>query len=524
MPEASYYLQILDNFVSRGDMPEREDGCRAWQRTDDPLLDYLVQLMDDPETQMKVLSSRIRGRVFYTCVGRFVVDCLGNKNFQRQRQWTERKQASDIVAWSMGRREDGWQTLLEQIDKEHEDDGFPTQFYRQLFVHNDGWKEPANWEKLSHDWQKCMDRWLLKKQKEHIEKHNVGTRNALNLALRQLQEHMRQHSVSEDKALQAWDMMEGQWTETEFEKHLKTVKIQEKYPEIERVAIRMGRIADSGGRDRMAIANGSRMKLSHSSGSDIEGITVGNDLGALLPIELAEYGDELMGDLFMYKYFTKRLQTFRYKSQMSKPSRQLSFTHAQRRGPMIICIDTSASMYGTAQRIEASLLGRVEQVAEELGRDCFLIDFSVSVRPVDLMEKKREMRMAQLGIAQSAADDGVTTTVEADRSSLLQVTERKREAGIPFIGGGTSADRMLSTMYELLDNDGKRYVNADVLWITDFLIPMADHSMLSRLDSYRHTGTKFYGMQITSEESGHNEWERFFDHIYHIHYRTLHRY
>ena len=60
-----------------------------------------------------------------------------------------------------------------------------------------------------------------------------------------------------------------------------------------------------------------------------------------------------------------RLQTFRYKSEMAKPSRKLGFTHASRKGPMIVCLDTSASMYGTPERISSTLISLIEETAEE---------------------------------------------------------------------------------------------------------------------------------------------------------------
>ena len=56
----------------------------------------------------------------------------------------------------------------------------------------------------------------------------------------------------------------------------------------------MGRVADANGKDRLTIASGVDMKMEHSAGSDIEGITVGDDLNSLLPLELAQYSDEDM--------------------------------------------------------------------------------------------------------------------------------------------------------------------------------------------------------------------------------------
>lgn len=201
----------------------------------------------------------------------------------------------------------------------------------------------------------------------------------------------------------------------------------------------------------------------------------------------------------------RRLQTFRYKSEMAKPSRKLGFTHASRKGPMIVCLDTSASMYGTPERISSTLIALLEETAEELERDCFLIDFSVSTRAIDLMEKRKAQRLRKLGL-----------TISEEQPSTTH---------LPFIGGGTSAKKMMKQMFELLDNDGLHYVNADVLWITDFLIPDPPQSMLARFKEYRDTGTRFYGIRIVRDDDKEpNTWKDYFNQIYTIKYRPLRRY
>lgn len=190
---------------------------------------------------------------------------------------------------------------------------------------------------------------------------------------------------------------------------------------------------------------------------------------------------------------------------MAKPSRKLGFTHASRKGPMIVCLDTSASMYGTPERISSTLIALLEETAEELERDCFLIDFSVSTRAIDLMEKRKAQRLRKLGL-----------TISEEQPSTTH---------LPFIGGGTSAKKMMKQMFELLDNDGLHYVNADVLWITDFLIPDPPQSMLARFKEYRDTGTRFYGIRIVRDDDKEpNTWKDYFNQIYTIKYRPLRRY
>lgn len=224
----------------------------------------------------------------------------------------------------------------------------------------------------------------------------------------------------------------------------------------------------------------------------------------MLPSEAALYMDDELEDTFLYKFVRRRLQIFRYKSNMSKPSRHLSFHSASRKGPMIVCVDTSASMYGVPQRIVKSMLSLLEEMAERLNRDCFLIDFSVSVRAIDLMQRRKKHLYESIGLKENEYDF--------------------QHGELPFIGGGTNAVCMMNLMFQLLDNNGDRYVNADVLWVSDFLIPYPDTSYIQRMKSYRKTGTRFYGMRIVPEGTKSTEWEPDFDHIYPITYRQLRRY
>ena len=84
----------------------------------------------------------------------------------------------------------------------------------------------------------------------------------------------------------------------------------------------------------------------------------------------------------------------------------------------------------------------------------------------------------------------------------------------------------MEEMFSLLDNDGLRYVNADVLWITDFMIPEPPRLLIDKFKEYRDTGTRFYGICIVHEQdkAENNSWEPYFHHIYTITYRPVRRY
>ena len=58
----------------------------------------------------------------------------------------------------------------------------------------------------------------------------------------QITRNMKTKGVSEQRAVQAWELMTNGWTETEFERRLNQVKIQDKYPEIKEIVAKMGRV------------------------------------------------------------------------------------------------------------------------------------------------------------------------------------------------------------------------------------------------------------------------------------------
>ena len=572
--ESQFYLKMLDDFCKSGQVkiPDPASTVMPWDLKEDPLKDYLIHLFTLKVTiaetgeevqkfQRQVVNSRIKSKIFYETVGKFIVECVHHMRFQRQRAWTESHRADDVLDWTPFRRmnEEVWRSLLDQIDEEHRNDGFDKTFFLQLFgeesiqanhngeIHDGdtdrlhssiGASKAENWERLVRDWKACIEQQVISKLKDFIALRQTHFETGLVRMMDQITRNMKLKGISEQRAVQAWEMMKNAWTETEFERRLNEMKIQDQYPEIKEIVAKMGRVADADGKDRLTIASGVDMKMEHSSGSDIEGITVGDDLNSLLPLELAQYSDEDMEGLFIYKYRTRRLQTFRYKSEMSKPSRKLGFTHASRKGPMIVCLDTSASMYGTPERISSTLISLLEETAEDLERDCFLIDFSVSTRAIDLMAKRKAERLKRIGITvvEVHESSGIPGTSESPENSAGLSSDGQAHTGrgirrqpttthLPFIGGGTSAKKMMNQMFDLLDNDGLHYVNADVLWITDFLIPNPPQQMLARFKEYKETGTRFYGIRIVRDDDKEpNEWKDYFNHIYTIKYRPLRRY
>lgn len=495
------FIFLIDQFLETAEIPRGMVGEDGGLTVDvkDPMIQYILTIISDPNIQARVLTSRIMALAFRDMMVTFIIDVCEKVKYQHTRASGEMNQAEGAKVWSFEKRQKGTEALLQQLDEEHREDGFDKDYFDKLFSMH-GYADKEKWEKMCEDWKQSIQTKLRKKTEEAAKARGDSLKKAFDAKFDSVKKQLDTMGVSDFDALQAWQMMNGQWTESEFEKSMNIVKIQNQYPEIAEVCRKMGRVANDADKDIMQVASGNRFKMEHASGSDIEGITMGNDFNALLPHEIVQFSDDELENLFYQRYVTKKLQMFRYKSEMTKPSRKLNWKHASRKGPMIACVDSSASMKGVPQKIAASLLGRLETTAEMLKRDCFLIDFSVNIKPIDLKVRFHEYRLNSLGLR----------STEADFSKGL----------FPFMNGGTDATKMLEKTFELLESNPS-YQNADVLWITDFLIPLPDDALLKKLQEFRKRGTRFYGFQIGIEP---NRWMPYFDKIYQIHYRIPRRF
>ena len=120
--------------------------------------------------------------------------------------------------------------------------------------------------------------------------------------------------------------------------------------------------------------------------------------------------------------------------------------------------------------------------------------------------------LKRIGITmmESAEADAAPSDGDGQAHTGRGIRRQPTTTHLPFIGGGTSAKKMMTQMFDLLDNDGLHYVNADVLWITDFLIPDPPQQLLSRFREYKETGTRFYGIRIVRDDDKEpNAWKEY---------------
>lgn len=324
---------------------------------------------------------------------------------------------------------------------------------------------------------------LAQLRQDYITQRQPVAQQLLDKCLEVVPDYLAEHACSDDEFEQTWALMGGVWNTVEFERIRAIVRVQYRYPQVLQVAKVLGRIADDEGPERVPLGQGNRESVAHAAPSDIEGVGVGNDINALLPHEMAQMADPDMDGLFAYKFATRRLQTFSYKSQVMHPSHKLQLHRARQKGPMIVCLDTSSSMQGVPEEIGHSLVVKLLQLALRQDRDFLLIAFAVSAKPID---------------------------VRKERTRLLEFFRRPSQ-------GDTDATQMLDAVVETVSSRPE-YGSADVCLVSDFQIPMVHDRLQRQINLLRDNGTKFYGLQIG--ELRDSQWPGFFDRIWHLEYKT----
>jgi uncharacterized protein with von Willebrand factor type A (vWA) domain len=138
------------------------------------------------------------------------------------------------------------------------------------------------------------------------------------------------------------------------------VKLLHQLPGLSLLADRLGRMEESSRRE------------GHNQGGreEVVGVTLGGDVANALPCELGLLGDPETEDLFFQRYLEHRLVSL----ELTGAGDQ-GVAEGDRRGPVIACIDTSASMEGAPEAAAKALILAVSRKVLPRGRHVHLILF-----------------------------------------------------------------------------------------------------------------------------------------------------
>ena len=198
----------------------------------------------------------------------------------------------------------------------------------------------------------------------------------------------------------------------------------------------------------------------HASKSDISGITTGDDLGGMLPVETAMLACKETQDIFLRNYAEKRLQVFSSASSCRKPQ-----DHSD--GPVIICLDTSGSMQGKPVTIAMALTIAIIIYSLRRMRKVFVIRYSDSY----------------------------------DYKSFTSIRQCRTDLG-HFLrcggSGGNNENLMFTDLFSKLLPSEPEFDTADILCISDFGWDVIGEKVLEMISAAKAGGMKFYGLCIPS--------------------------
>lgn len=284
---------------------------------------------------------------------------------------------------------------------------------------------------------------------------------------------------------QRWAGNRVVWGNADTSRRERILRRFRKYPQLEEIVRIIGRAEPRSEelKDDTVIRYAPGFVMPSVRAAEKEEIREGDDIGSMLPSETAILSDPDTELLFYYKLVTKRLGVFANRPEDNLPSRterkQVPKPRLEK-GPMIVSIDTSGSMYGEPVNIAIAIVLQLVRLARKQKRNCFLISFAVRAQSIDLADMRNADRLEEF------LKGGFT--------------------------GGTSLNAMCEVSLDTLKS--RNYSMADVLIISDFEVNYPTKRILDRIGEEKRKGTRFYGLCIGREPM--QKFGRFLDRSWRI--------
>lgn len=266
---------------------------------------------------------------------------------------------------------------------------------------------------------------------------------------------------------QQWEINVREWGISDYKERKKIDSVFYQYPQLEEIVRMMGREQPNSQeiKDDYLMQYLPILPSTPQSAAEVEEILLGQSVKHLLPIEMAIMAQKSTENLFYKRYVSHQLQLF-----ANRPKSESATKHTVKRkdktrlekGPMIVALDTSGSMYGQPLKIATTLLFKLLKMAQRQNRNCFLIMFSVRSKCIDLTTK--------------------------NTWSQLKLFMQNH------FTGGTDGEEMLGKAVDMLNS--KSYEMADVLIISDFFFSLPKPATIEKILKERSKSTCFYGLQI----------------------------
>jgi len=205
--------------------------------------------------------------------------------------------------------------------------------------------------------------------------------------------------------------------------NLKKIPLREKILLAEKIAIdkQVKEIADWAGRFKQIACR--KRKSTHSDSVEKSGVTLGNDIGKLLPVELSLYTHPITRMDFLRRFVEGQTMQYEQKGQ-----------EVLGKGPIVLCLDQSGSMQNLDNQAKGFTLALIS-IAKKQSRDFCLILFSTSTQMMKF-EKGKIKSSDIINFARTFLGGGTNFALPLERALDVINESRFKKADIVFVTDG----------------------------------------------------------------------------------------
>lgn len=424
------YGQIFDEYYATATLPVGWEG--------DVLADYIKTVLDDPGVRFQAEQDVIWFASLRDSVLEFIRVLLPYYLQIEEQSKKEREYMEAFFTGNLDMKRAMWGDMVEYIEENYDPNEVNMAGY-DIQLRNREKDRELIFDCLEKEWNEALDEQEREMKEELVEKNKKSVERALN----------RLYGTEE------------------YKQRKKLEKYTYKYPELDEIARVIGRekSPDTTTKDD-TVEKYRPLLLQHSPiRENIDGVTLGNNLSAMLPTEVALLADVKSEGVFYKRYATKQLQLLSGKTPMIAAKKKDTERKDKPRlteGPIIVSLDTSGSMGGEKEKVSKALLIHLMEIAKRKRRKCLLITFSISAKTLEVTHPKHWKKVASF------------------------LTEH--------FTGGTDGNQMLGYAIDALAEGA--FEMADVLIVSDFEFDSPKDSLKKAIVKAQGQGTKFYGLRI----------------------------
>lgn len=271
----------------------------------------------------------------------------------------------------------------------------------------------------------------------------------------------------------SWDLAGSTQHESVFDLFQRSQRMLDQQKQIRAIADRLGRLdraeRDNRNRTLKSFSRPEAWITNRAAKSTVVGVRESDDISAIISPEAVLLSSGQTEDLFYLKFAEKKLLTYDYQPEArtrakALPGKSKEKFKVQKRGPVILAVDTSASMQGEWEMDAKALALALVRIAFRQQRAVHVISFS------------------------QATDSMVLSP--ARKGSLGKLIEFLQMS----FHGGTDLSKALSDGLTRLQD--QEFRKADMVFLTDGDAEVFGRDQVARMNTARKEGVRFYGLLV----------------------------